>query len=186
VSSAANVGSDERLRLFFGLPLPPGARAVLVRWQDRVYRGDPGARAVPAEHLHVTLAFLGGRRAEELPALRRALQEAVEGVQRPLLTVARYRETERVGMLVLNDLDGRAARLQAGLSERLERLSAFAPERRPWLAHVTVARFRRRPRLHPPLPELPAMSPSEAALYHSLLRPGGAQYEIVEAIPLGG
>ena len=103
-----------------------------------------------------------------------------------VFSVARYRETERVAMLVLDDLEGRATRLQAGLAERLEQLGAFTPERHPWLAHVTVARFQRRPGLRPPLPELPAMSPSEAALYHSLLRPGGAQYEILEAIALGG
>lgn len=186
MSSAGSVGSDERLRLFFGLPLPPDAGDAVVRWQRRVYRDVPGVRAVPAEHLHVTLAFLGGRPCDELPALRTALREAAAGAERPVLTVVRYRETERVAMLVFDDLEGRAARLQATLSERLERLGAFAPERRPWLAHVTVARCRERSRLHPPVPELPVVSPSEAALYHSLLRPGGAQYEILEAIALGG
>jgi hypothetical protein len=29
-------------------------------------------------------------------------------------------------------------------------------------------------------------SPSEAALYHSVLRPDGAQYEVLEAVALGG
>jgi 2'-5' RNA ligase len=186
MSSAASVGSNDHRRLFFGLRLPLDAGDAVVRWEDRVYRGVSGVRAVPAEHLHVTLAFLGRRPAAELPALRAALREAVDGAARPLFSVARYRETERVAMLVLDDFEGRATRLQAGLAGRLERLGAFTPERRPWLAHVTVARFQRRPGLRPPLPELPAMSPSEAALYHSLLRPGGAQYEILEAIALGG
>lgn len=186
MTSAASVGGDDQLRLFFGLPLPHDAAETIVRWEDDVYRAAPGVRAVPVGHLHVTLAFLGRRPAAELPKLRRALREAVAGAERPLLSVVRYRETDRVGMLVLEDLEGRAAQLQAGLAERLERLGVFAPERRPWLAHVTVARFQQRPRLRPALPELSAMSPSEAALYHSLLRPGGAQYEILEAIALGG
>jgi 2'-5' RNA ligase len=114
------------------------------------------------------------------------LRETAAAARRPLLTVARYRETDRVAMLVLEDFENRAAQLQAGLAKRLSELGAFTPEGRPWLAHVTVARFRRRPRLRPALPELPAVSPSEAALYHSLLRPGGAQYEILEAMALGG
>jgi 2'-5' RNA ligase len=186
MSSAASVGSDEHLRLFFGLPLPLHAADSLAAWGHEVYAVIPAVRVVPSRHLHVTLAFLGKRPAAELAALRGALRDAAGLAEQPLLTVSRYRETERVAMLVLDDLEGRARRLQAGLSERLERLGAFVPERRPWLAHVTVARYRRRPRLRPPLPGVPAMSPSEAALYHSLLRPGGAQYEILEAIALGG
>ena len=54
----------------------------------------------------------------------------------------------------------------------------------PWLAHVTVARLRGRLRAAPELPDLPAFSPSEAALYHSILRPSGASYEILDAVRL--
>ena len=41
-------------------------------------------------------------------------------------------------------------------------------------------------RLSPQLPDLGAVNPSEAALYHSLLRPTGAQYEVLESVSLGG
>jgi 2'-5' RNA ligase len=105
-------------------------------------------------------------------------------VERPVLSVRRYRETERVAMLVLDDEGGSAGRLQARLSALLEQLGAYRPERRPWLAHVTVARFRERPRLRPALPLLEPFSPSDAALYHSVLRPDGAQYSILEAVSL--
>jgi hypothetical protein len=36
------------------------------------------------------------------------------------------------------------------------------------------------------VPDLGAFSPSDAAVYHSLLRPSGAQYEILETVALGG
>src|SRR5215211_4532760 len=61
-----------------------------------------------------------------------------------------------------------------------------AGTRRAWLPHVTVLRFRERPRLRPELPDLGEVSPSEAAVYSSVLRPTGAQYEILESVPLGG
>jgi 2'-5' RNA ligase len=89
-------------------------------------------------------------------------------------------------MLVLDDEGGRAGALAADVQERLERLGAYRPERRPWLPHVTVLRFRQRPRLLPQLPGLGAISPSEAAVYHSVLRPTGARYEVVESVALGG
>jgi 2'-5' RNA ligase len=62
----------------------------------------------------------------------------------------------------------------------------YQRERRAWLPHLTVARFRRPPRLQPVLPDLGEVSPSEAAVYLSRLRPGGAQYEILESVELGG
>lgn len=182
---AASVGGRGTLRLFFGLPLPLDAADAIVGWQRDALLGS-AVRPLPREHLHVTLAFLGSRPAGELDSLSAALREAAAGMERPVLSPLRYRETERVAMLVLEDRGGHAGELYRRLSERLEQLDVYKPERRPWLAHVTVARFRTRPRLQPLLPELEPFSPSEAALYHSVLRPSGAQYDIVDSVALGG
>jgi 2'-5' RNA ligase len=89
-------------------------------------------------------------------------------------------------MLVLDDEDGRATRLAGDVHERLEVLGVYRPEARAWLPHLTVVRFRDRPRVRPPVPELEAFSPSDAAVYHSALRPGGAQYTVLESVALGG
>jgi 2'-5' RNA ligase len=59
-------------------------------------------------------------------------------------------------------------------------------ERESWLPHVTVLRFRERPRLRPKLPELGPVVTSEAAAYLSLLRPSGAEYRVLESVRLGG
>ncbi len=182
----ASVGERERLRLFYGLPLPGDVADGLASWQEDAFRGARNVRRVPPSDLHVTLAFLGHRPRDELRDLVAVLRTAAEDGVRCELTILRYRETERVGMLVLDDHAGGAAGFQQRLSDGLERLGSYEPEHRRWLAHVTVARFRERPGLRPPLPGIGTISPSEAALYHSVLRPGGAQYEIVEAVPLGG
>jgi len=76
VTSAASVRGDERLRLFCGLRLPAGVLDRIGAWQTEQLRDG---RIVPREHLHVTLAFLGGRPAAELPAITAALDTAVEG-----------------------------------------------------------------------------------------------------------
>ena len=185
MSLRASVPGDARLRLFYGLPLPAAVVAALERWQASELV-DARVRPVATAQLHVTLAFLGARPERELPALRHALAEAAAGSERPVLTLRRYRETERVAMLVLDDEGGRAAALQGRLSTLLERLGDYRPERRPWLAHVTVGRHRERPRLRPELPRLDPFCPSDAALYHSVLRPEGAQYSILESVSLGG
>jgi RNA 2',3'-cyclic 3'-phosphodiesterase len=183
VSSPASVGRNERLRLFCALRLPEHVLEAIEAWQHAHLRDG---RIVPRHHLHLTLAFLGARPAVELPAIAAALRRAVSGVRDIQFTTRGYRETRSVGMLVLEDQTGEAGRVAARLFDGLEALAVYEREKRPWLAHVTVLRFRSRPRLDPPLPDLGAFSPSDAAVYSSTLRPAGAQYDVLELAPLGG
>jgi 2'-5' RNA ligase len=143
-------------------------------------------RVPPADHLHITLAFLGHRPPGERDAILGSLRDAASEGSTPILSVRRYRETRSVGMLALDDEAGRAGELARSLHSRLEALGVYEPERREWLPHVTVLRFRERPRLRPPLPDLEPFAPSDAAVYLSRLRPGGAQYEVLESVALGG
>jgi RNA 2',3'-cyclic 3'-phosphodiesterase len=183
VSSAGSVAGDERLRLFLALRLPDGVRDEIERWQREELQS---VRAVPREHLHVTLAFLGSRPADELESIVRALRDAAVGAGEIRLTPVRYRETRSVGMFVLDDEGGCATRLARDLQERLEELGVYRREARPWLPHLTVARWRERPRLGLGLPSVGTFVPSDAAAYLSRLHPGGARYEVLESVALGG
>ena len=87
-------------------------------------------------------------------------------------------------MLTFDDEAGRAAALAERLHAALEELGLYRREDRPWLAHLTVQRFRERPRLRPPLPELGEVAPSDAAVFMSRLRPHGAEYDVLEAVSL--
>ena len=183
MSVPASVSSDERLRLFLALRVPEDVLAEIERWQC----GElPGVRLVQREHLHVTLAFLGHRPVGELDAIVDALRRASAEPGEIRLTPARYRETRSVGMLVLEDERGSAAALADDLQERLVALGVYERERRRWLPHMTVVRFRKRPRLQPAPPALEPFVPSDAAAYLSRLRPGGAQYEVLESVEVGG
>ena len=154
----------------------------LAAWQLR----ELGGRIVPPGNLHVTLAFLGSRPGSDLQPVAGAVREAAARAGRPEFDVRGYRETRSVGMLVFDDLDGRAAALAEDLFGRLEALGVYERERRPWLPHVTVTRFRKPLRLDPVLPEVEPFSPSDAAVYLSRLHPSGAQYEVLESFALGG
>jgi RNA 2',3'-cyclic 3'-phosphodiesterase len=174
------------VRLFCALRLPPETVERLVAWQSDELAAAPGVRIVPAEHLHVTLAFLGHRPVADLEGIIRVLREAAAEGARPGLAVRGYRETRSVAMLTFDDEDGRAAALADDLQARLEALGVYERERRRWLPHVSVLRFRQRPRLRPALPELEPFVSSDAAAYLSRLRPGGAQYEVLETVRVGG
>jgi len=143
-------------------------------------------RIVSRTNLHITLAFLGHRPVNELDAITAATREAAAGAAPMELQPLRYRETRSVGMLALSDEGGAATAVAEDLHTRLERLGVYRREARPWLPHVTVVRFRRRPRLDPPLPILGPFAPSDAAVYLSRLSSSGAQYDVVESFALGG
>jgi RNA 2',3'-cyclic 3'-phosphodiesterase len=183
MKSAASVSGGERIRLFLALRLPDDVLDQVERWQ-RDELG--GVRVVRRELLHVTLAFLGHRPAGELDAVVEALRGAAERSGEICLTPERYRETRSVGMLVLEDAGGRATLLADDVQERLEELGVYRREGRPWLPHLTVARWRERPRLRPEPPATGTFVPSDAAAYLSRLHPGGAQYEVLESVALGG
>lgn len=180
------MAGDERLRLFLALRLPDDVVAGIGEWQERELRG----RLVPPGNLHVTLAFLGPRPVRELSAILDVLARAARDAEPAPLDAAGYRETRSVGMLTVRDGTGAATRLAERLHADLAALGVYRPEARPWLPHVTVLRFRERPRLRPETPELRWVS-SDAAALLSRLHPSGARYTppeyvVLESFGLGG
>jgi 2'-5' RNA ligase len=184
VNVPASVEGDASIRLFCALTLPGDVLDRVVAWQDRL---PPGKyRLVPRDNVHLTLAFLGRRPAADVESIRAELEKAARAAGPIVLREQCYRETRSVGMLVFADENGTATALALDLHARLRRLGVYEPEQRPWLPHLTVVRFRERPRLSPELPGLGAVCPSEAAVYHSVLRPTGAQYVVLHSLALGG
>jgi len=182
MTSAGSVEGDARLRLFLALELPAETQDVLGRWAvDHL----AGGRIAPREQLHVTLAFLGSRPAGEFGTVVGLLRDAVARGPEPIaLWPERWQETRSAGMLVLAERESAAARLAGRLHGALEAHGLYRPEARPWLPHVTMLRFRTRPRLRPPLPETGTFVPSDAAAFLSRLHPTGARYEVLERVSL--
>src|SRR5262249_3276170 len=150
----ASVEGRERLRLFCALRLPDGALDTLQDWQAARL-----AAVVP-----LPLASRAHPPPRGLPGIAGPRREPAGAAEPIRLQPERYRETRSVGMVVLNDLAGSATRLAEDLFARLEGLGVYERERRPWLPHVTVLRFRRPPPLKPPPPALREVGPSDPGL----------------------
>ncbi|WP_320669270.1 RNA 2',3'-cyclic phosphodiesterase [Patulibacter defluvii] len=180
-------------RLFVALAPPAAVGEALLAWtRDR--RGQaPGTRPVPAEQLHVTLAFLGARTVAEIDPIADALASAVaERGGRPLpqlrLGSPLWLPPRRPRVLAaeVHDDAGELDDLQAAIATALERAIGWREER-PFRAHLTLARMRsdaapdRRT-----LPATPAATfvPDAVILYRSHLEPSGARYEPLERLPL--
>ena len=183
---------DERVRLFVALELPDRVRDDLASWRAPILAATPALRPVAPESMHVTLCFLGWRRAGEVPAIATACA-AASSVARPCLTAAEALwlppRRPRVLSVSLTDVSGRLSEAQGRVSRALAAGGWYVPEKRPFLAHVTVARVRKDGRVgRVSLPEPPAIDfeGSAVTLFRSQLTSRGAQYLGLSRVELGG
>jgi len=132
------------LRLFVAVEVPEDVRAGLADAVARVRERFPKARWVPPQNQHVTLKFLGST----YPRLVEWVTETVADValdEPSFVTrvegLGAFPNPRRARVLWagLDDAGRGLARLAAGLDEALAR--EFAPEKRGFTPHLTVARF---------------------------------------------
>jgi RNA 2',3'-cyclic 3'-phosphodiesterase len=183
--------SDERLRLFVALALPSEVTEALVRWREGAVAGVPGLRLLDEGHLHVTLCFLGWQAAEAADGVGAACRGVALSVSAPELVLGEAvwlpPRRPRVLAVALDDPGGGLGRLQSLLSASLQEGGWYAPERRPYMGHVTVARVRGGAKLGSaelaPPPTL-SFAASEVILFRSFLSPAGARYEALAQMGL--
>ena len=186
----ATEDGEERVRLFVALELPLPARDALARWQGRALQGLEGVRAIAAPDLHATLCFLGWRSEAEIGAIRDACG-VLAAYPAPELSIGEATwlppRRPRVLAVELLDLAGALGRAQAALSDVLEAGGWYRPEKRPYLAHVTVARMGRGARLSSRAladPRALSFRGPRVTLYRSRLLRSGACYEPLGSVEL--
>ena len=183
----------QRARLFVALDLPVEVCEAIERWSSTALRRVRGLRVVDRAALHVTLCFLGWRVEPEIEDIGAACAAAVAGwgplelsLGDPVWLPERRPRVLTVG---IKDRSDALAGLQASLSTDLSAGGWYAPEARPFLGHVTVARVPRGTRARAAkLDGLPTLDfiATRVTLYRSRLGPGGARYDAQRAVELGG
>lgn len=172
------------------LDLPGEDRRRLAEWRDGALAGRGDLRPVAPEALHVTLAFVGHRPEEEVGPIAATIVDSCAGLcvarLRSIGVVAVPPRRPRLLALDLADEGGRAGAVQAVVSEALVAGGWYAPEKRPFWPHVTLARVRRGERALPLVARPPeqAFDAGAVTLYRSLLSPRGARYEAIECVRL--
>jgi 2'-5' RNA ligase len=179
------------MRAFLALDIPDDVAAALARVQTGLGVGRP----VPAENMHLTLAFF-----EDAPdAALSDLHDLMMGLRASPVAI-RFTGidsfTEQTRGLIFAAV-ARTEPLQA-LHDRIAglcRVAGLDLPRRRFRPHVTLMRAGRRPdgaardRLAAclgPRPDLPGFTAHAVTLYRSRLGPRGALHEALAAYPLSG
>jgi RNA 2',3'-cyclic 3'-phosphodiesterase len=185
-----------RARLFVALDLPSEVRTMLVDWAAVSLDAVPGIRLQTAGSLHVTLCFLGDVNAGAVPEVAAACGVAgrwgpmAMQLGTPLWLPGRRPRVAAVSVAgVSGGGSGELADLQATVAGALTAGGWYRPERRPFLAHVTLARIGTAGPLHPPDIAAPAplrFNAPSVTLYRSHPGPSGARYEPLTTVMLRG
>jgi 2'-5' RNA ligase len=173
-------------RLFFALWPHEAARAALVSATAGAVR-HCGGRPVPAQSLHVTLAFLGRVEPARVPQLRSLAQACAAALAQPAplslhLAHLAHWQSQQLLCALTAETPTAAQRLAAALKDGAA-AGGFRPDLKPFQAHVTLARKVMR------VARLPVMRPvvwsfSAFALVDSRTESAGAVYSVVESYPL--
>ena len=177
------------MRVFVALELPEDVRRDLAAWADAA--APRAVRRVPADNLHVTLAFLGSRDEHAVAACAALLPALVRPLGILRTDGALWLPPRRPRVLtVALDADDALAALHGELVAALAAAIAFEPEARAFRPHVTVGRVAREARvdgrraLEPTAPEL-SFRAAALTLYRSHTGPGGSRYEPLARSELG-
>jgi RNA 2',3'-cyclic 3'-phosphodiesterase len=173
------------MRLFVALSIPSDVRENIASLIRTLRRADSKPRWVNPENLHVTLKFIGEVAAESVPSICGALQtiRPVEPLTLAFRAVGFFPNARRPNVAWIGiEAPSGLSNLAAAVNRALAPLG-IAPETKPFVPHLTVARFK-----EASLPALQAeiekwkdysfghFTTAEIHLIESRLKSSGAEY----------
>ena len=174
------------------VPAPPS----LERFAEDLHAASASLKVVSTDQIHLTVKFLGDTEDGLVPEIEGAIREACTDVHPFEITVrgtGAFPSLSRMNVVWVG-VEGAEpiARVAAVLDASLESLG-FAAERRPWKAHVTLARVKGHQDLDRVRRLLEAHRDDvfgghrvdRIFLKKSVLTPSGAKYSVVSTVVFG-
>ena len=183
------------MRTFLAVFPPRAVQRALAEALEGARQPGDGVSWVRRENLHYTLRFLGELEESRIQAVTRAARDAVRGAAAFSLALGEagaFPDFRRPRVLWIGARQGGEALelLARSLNEALRR-QGFDRADKPFRAHLTVGRVRDTARASAGVARLRALVVESEflvdrlATVHSMLRPSGSEYRIVDEAPLG-
>jgi len=184
------------VRVFVALDIPNAVQRAIGKLIGKIQSTCPGARWVRTEGMHITLKFIGEASLATLEQVKAQLSavHSAAPVEINFHNVGFFPDARRprvfwAGMEATPNLSELAADIERGL-EAL----GIPRETRPFRPHLTLARFKSQEGLARLQETLKSLAPfdfgsvrtAEFHLYHSRLKPSGAEYTKLETFRFAG
>jgi len=187
---------SDQVRSFIAVPVPAEAAEKLRAAQDSLRGADSSVKWVDPDSFHITLKFLGGVEPQRLQQTWQAVEAALAGASSftmRFLGIGAFPNPNRPRVIWAGLTDG-AAELTAlaATVEQACQAHDFAPEDRPFRAHLTLGRARETgpsPALSAAIAErkqepLGEVRVDRVLLMKSTLTPRGPVYHVLQEHPL--
>ena len=139
----------EQVRSFIAIELPDELKLGLAQLEAQLkVSKQPWVKWVDPYSIHLTLKFLGSIAVDRISEITRVMEEAIQGISpfhlevKDLGVFPNLRRVQVAWVGISGEVD-KLSQLQRHLESNLARLG-FAPERRPFTPHLTLARIRNR------------------------------------------
>ena len=162
------------MRYFFAVWPPAETARALEAWASKLE-----GRAMPAEKIHLTLAFLGAVDATKAIAAAKRMEGNPHSIP---IEKAQYWRHNKIVWIGPNETPAELKALVDSLHYGLYK-AEYILERRPFAAHVTLLRSAPPPRKLAPLPKV-EWPVKEFTLVNSSTSSKGSTYDIVERFTL--
>ncbi len=184
------------MRLFVALEIPRAVRDNLATLIKDLRAADPKVRWVRPENIHVTLKFIGEVPPEKVAFIRGGLSgvDSEREVELKFYGLGFFPHAKRPSVLWAGiDASPNLQSLAGDIDGSLEKLG-FPREHRPFVPHLTIARFQP-PHIHERLKsaiaqssgrEFGSLRTDEFHLIESKLKPSGAEYKTIESFRFAG
>ena len=187
------------IRSFLAFELPEVMKNTIVRVYGEVGHYGLDARWVKPENIHLTIVFMGNIKTDDIASLGEEARNVCSGYGTFEIAIKGIgcfpnRQRPRVLWIGLNGDIERMSRFRDDLQKSLKAFGV-KEERRRFIPHLTLARFRSTRKIGPGLGEIlnayealdsPYECLSELFLFKSELNPGGAVYTKLKSWPLLG
>lgn len=183
-------------RVFVAIRLPGGIKSELLGYREKW--GELPARWVSKENLHLTLAFLGNTSESELArviSLVETIGEKHPSFEMRIVRLQYGPDEKRPRMIwAFIEKSPELIALQKDLEEELATADLYAPEKRPYSPHLTLARFHMtqfrqlEPEERPQIAQdiSLAFEVQSIEVMESRLKRSGAEYAVLQSIQLRG
>lgn len=175
-------------RLFIAVPVNKENKEFVKRLLDELRSLSLDAKIERIENVHLTLKFLGDTEESKIEVISQKLSEIAKAHQE---FIAEFRgfgffpnaKNPRVLWLGINEPEQKIIKLQSDIERAMEQLG-YAREKKPFEAHLTLARIKSSKNIIKLIEDITKLSGiifepvkvNHFILYESILKPTGAEY----------
>ena len=181
-------------RLFVAIDIPEHIKKYLYETTDSLFSKDKEIRKIPYSNIHITLKFLGNVNLNKIEKIKNAIKETANNfccfdykIVNGLGAFPSFRSARIIFAEIKNGSD-KIIEIYDKLEDNFSKIK-IRKEKRKFIPHITIARIKRSKNIENLVKNIKldladAIKCCKLTLFESRLRPGGAEYIIIEEFSL--